>query len=179
MNKISTIKSSCARLLAKKKKDCVRVYVSVCESVRQSITWGISYVLQTRQTRQTRRTRLNRLPVHLALEWSGEVTWGQVRSQQVKWGHMRSGEVTWGQVRSHEVRWGHRPSRDQWHRQCNVLALLAADTSVGYSSSANPLNTEKLRHKRMLLALSVNIRIFSATNIEGPPNIMGTLYLQY
>ena len=53
------------------------------------------------------------------------------------------------------------------------------DTSVEYSSSANPLNTDKLRHKRMLLALSVNIRIFSAPYIEGPPNIMGTLYLQY
>ena len=42
-----------------------------------------------------------------------------------------------------------------------------------YSSSANPLITDKLRHKRMLLSLSVNIRIFSVPNIEGPPNIMG------
>ena len=62
----------------------------------------------------------------------------------------------------------YQPSRDQWHRQCNVLALLAADTSVEYSSSANPRT-----------ALSVNIRIFSAPFIEGPPNIMGTLYLHY
>ena len=60
-----------------------------------------------------------------------------------------------------------------------MLALLAADTSVEYSSSANPLITDKLRHKRMLLSLSVNIRIFSVPNIEGPPNIMGTLYLHY
>ena len=59
------------------------------------------------------------------------------------------------------------------------MALLAADTSIEYSSSANPLNTDMLRHKRMLLALSVNIKIFSAPNIEGPLNIIGTLYLQY
>ena len=58
---------------------------------------------------------------------------------------------------------------DQWPRQCNVLALLATDTLIEYLSSANPLNTDKHRHKRMLLPLSVNIRIFSAPNIEGPP----------
>ena len=64
----------------------------------------------------------------------------------------------------------YQPSRDQWHRQCNdVLALLATDTLIEYLSSANPPNTDKLRHKRTLLALSVNIRIFSAPNIEGPP----------
>ena len=68
---------------------------------------------------------------------------------------------------------------DQGPRQCNVLALPVADTLIEYLSCANPLNTDKLRRKRMLLALSVNIRIFSAPNIEGPPNIMGTLYLQY
>ena len=32
------------------------------------------------------------------------------------------------------------------------------------------------RHQ-MLLALSVNIMIFSVPNIEGPPNIICTLYL--
>ena len=76
---------------------------------------------------------------------------------------MRSGEVTSGIVSV----------------TCNVLDLLAVDTSIEYSSFANPLNTDKLRHKRLLLALSVNIRIFSAPNIECPPNIMGTPYLQY
>ena len=72
-----------------------------------------------------------------------------------------------------------QPSGDQWPRQCYVLGLLATDTLIEYLSSANPLNTDKLRHKRTLLALSVNFRIFSAPNIEGPPNIMGTQYLQY
>ena len=97
LNCVSTIKSSCTLPLAKKKKDCVRVYVIVCESVRQSITWGISFVLQTRQTRQTRRTRLNRLP---------DIRSGQVRSKKVRWGHMRSDKVRCSQVKLHEVRWG-------------------------------------------------------------------------
>ena len=46
---------------------------------------------------------------------SGEVTWGKVRSHEIRWSHTRSGEVTWGQVRSHEVRWGHmRPGEVKW-----------------------------------------------------------------
>ena len=47
--------------------------------------------------------------------------------------------------------------------------IIGTDTLIEYLSSANSLNTDKLRHKRTLLALSVNIRIFSAPNIEGPP----------
>ena len=66
LNCVSTIKSSCALALAKKKKDCVRVYVSVCESVRQSITWGISYVL-TNQANQAYQTKQATCPPDLGV----------------------------------------------------------------------------------------------------------------
>ena len=71
----------------------------------------------------------------------------------------------------------YQPSRDQWHRQCNVLALPAAATSIEYSSSANPLNTEKLRHKRMLLALHYLLILgFSVPPILKAPLILWAPY---